>query len=56
LGLVFGLGAEALLAAGGFLGGTIVFVYGNRVVKQPETPVRDALIPGRRVDLEGEAD
>jgi uncharacterized membrane protein len=47
LGLVFGLGAEALLAAGGFIGGTIVFVYGNRVLKQPETPIRDALVPGR---------
>ena len=47
LGLVFGLAAEALLAAGGFIGGTLVFVYGNRVLKRPETPVRDALVPGR---------
>jgi uncharacterized membrane protein len=47
LGLVFGLAAEALLVAGGYLGGTIVFVYGNRVLKRPETPVRDALVPGR---------
>ena len=47
LGLAFGLAAEALLAAGGFIGGTLVFVYGNRVLKQPETPVRDALVPGR---------
>ena len=47
LALVIGLGAEALLAAGGFIGGTIVFVYGNRVLKQPETLVRDALVPGR---------
>ena len=47
LGLVFGLAAEAALAAGGYLGGTIVFVYGNRVLEQPETPVRDALVPGR---------
>jgi hypothetical protein len=38
---------EALLVAGGYLGGTIVFVYGERVLKQPETPVREALIPGR---------
>ena len=50
LGLVFGLGAEALLAAGGFIGGTIVFVYGNRVLKRPETPLRDALVPGRAGD------
>ena len=47
LGLVFGLAAEALLAAGGYLGGTLVFVYGNRTLHQPETPVRDALKPGR---------
>jgi hypothetical protein len=47
LGLVFGLAAEALLAAGGFIGGTIVFVYGNRVLKRPDTSVTDALVPGR---------
>ena len=47
MGLVFGVGAEALLAAGGYIGGTIVFVYGNRVLKRQDTPVRDALIPGR---------
>jgi uncharacterized membrane protein len=47
LGLAFGLAAEVVLAAGGYIGGTLVFVYGNRVLKQPETPVRDALVPGR---------
>jgi uncharacterized membrane protein len=47
LGLVLGLAAEGLLAAGGFIGGTIVFVYGVRVLKRPETPIRDALTPGR---------
>ena len=47
LGLVFGLVAEVLLVAGGYLGGTIVFVYGNRVLDRPETPVADALVPGR---------
>ena len=46
-GLVFGLVAEVLLAAGGYLGGTLVFVYGNRTLQRPETPVRDALVPGR---------
>jgi uncharacterized membrane protein len=46
LGLVLGLVAEATLAVGGFLGGSIVFVYGNRVLKR-EVPVFDALIPGR---------
>jgi uncharacterized membrane protein len=47
LGLVLGLVAEALLVAGGFIGGTIVFVYGVRVLKRPDVPVRDALVPGR---------
>jgi uncharacterized membrane protein len=50
LALVAGLVAEALLVAGGYLGGTIVYVYGNRVLGRPETPVRDALIPGRAGD------
>lgn len=47
LGLILGLVAEATLAFGGHLGGAIVFVYGYRVVKRPETPVADALVPGR---------
>jgi uncharacterized membrane protein len=47
LGLVLGLIAEATLAIGGFIGGTIVFVYGKRVLNRPDTPVADALIPGR---------
>src|SRR5215210_5513323 len=47
LPLVLGLAAEALLTAGGFIGGTIVFVYGVRVLKRPQTPVADALVPGR---------
>jgi uncharacterized membrane protein len=47
LPLICGLAAEALLAAGGYIGGAIVFVYGNRVLKRPDVPVRDALVPGR---------
>jgi uncharacterized membrane protein len=47
LGLVLGLIAEGTLAIGGFIGGSIVFVYGNRVLKRPDTPVADALVPGR---------
>lgn len=47
LALVLGIVAEATLAAGGFMGGAIVFVYGKRVLKRPDTPVLDALIPGR---------
>jgi uncharacterized membrane protein len=44
---ILGLGAESLLAAGGYIGGSLVFVYGLRVLKRRETPVTDALIPGR---------
>jgi uncharacterized membrane protein len=44
--LMVGLIAEALLAAGGFVGGTIVFVYGHRVLKRPEAPPAQALRPG----------
>jgi uncharacterized membrane protein len=47
LGLILGLLAEATLAAGGFVGGTLAFVYGVRVLKRPATPLRDALVPGR---------
>jgi uncharacterized membrane protein len=47
LPLVLGLAGEALLAAGGYIGGTIVFVYGVRVLKRSQTPVADALVPGR---------
>jgi uncharacterized membrane protein len=46
-GWILGLGAEALLAAGGYIGGAIVFVYGVRVLNRPDAPLRDALIPGR---------
>ncbi len=47
LGLILGLVAEGTLAIGGFLGGTIVFVYGHRVLKREQARVADALIPGR---------
>jgi uncharacterized membrane protein len=43
--LVAGLIAEALLTAGGYLGGTLVFVHGHRVLSRPEMPVSDALRP-----------
>ena len=50
--LAVGLGAAAmtLLIAGGFLGGALAYVYGVRVLKQPDTPVADALTPGRTGD------
>jgi uncharacterized membrane protein len=47
LALILGLAAEGALAIGGYLGGTIVFVYGHRVLNRPETPVVDALVPRR---------
>lgn len=45
LALVAGLISEAVLAAGGNIGGANVFVYGIRVLKRPETPVAKALNP-----------
>lgn len=47
LAAVLGLVGLALLATGGYLGGTLAFVYGVRVLKHPDTEVTDALIPGR---------
>jgi uncharacterized membrane protein len=44
---ILGLGGEALLTAGGSIGGTIVFVYGVRVLKRRDARVSDALVPGR---------
>jgi uncharacterized membrane protein len=47
LGLILGLAAEALLTLGGYLGGALVFAYGVRVLKRPEAPIAEALVPGR---------
>lgn len=47
LALITGVAAEGLLIGGGFLGGALAFVYGVRVLKRPDTPVADALVPGR---------
>ncbi|MBA3806873.1 MAG: DUF2231 domain-containing protein [Solirubrobacterales bacterium] len=44
---ILGVIAEVFLIVGGYLGGTIVFVYGHRVLKLPDTRLADALIPGR---------
>jgi len=44
---IAGAAAELVLTAGGYIGGTLVFVYGIRVLKRPETPAADALVPGR---------
>jgi uncharacterized membrane protein len=47
LALVLGIAAELLLVAGGTVGGSLAYVYGVRVIKDPNAPVADALIPGR---------
>jgi|SRR5215216_2419633 len=47
LPLVLGLAALATLATGGWIGGTLVYVYGVRVLKREDVPVADALVPGR---------
>jgi uncharacterized membrane protein len=47
LPLILGIVAEAMLVTGGYVGGSLVFVYGVRVLKRPDTPVVDALVPGR---------
>jgi hypothetical protein len=43
--LILALAGEALLLAGGYLGGALVYVHGHRVLSQPQTPVREALQP-----------
>jgi uncharacterized membrane protein len=45
--LILALAGEALLLAGGYLGGALVYVHGHRVLSQPQTPVAEALLPGR---------
>jgi uncharacterized membrane protein len=44
-GLVLTLAGFAVLTLGGWLGGTIVFVHGVRVMSQPSKPTRDAVKP-----------
>ncbi len=45
LGLALTLGGFVLLTLGGWLGGSIVFVYGMRVVGLPEEPASRAVNP-----------
>jgi uncharacterized membrane protein len=45
--LILALAGEALLLAGGYLGGALVYVHGHRVLSQPQTPVSEALLPRR---------
>jgi hypothetical protein len=45
--LILALAGEALLLAGSYLGGALVYVHGHRVLSQPQAPVGEALLPGR---------
>jgi hypothetical protein len=47
LPLILGLLAFATLTTGGYIGGTLVFVYGVRVLKKEDVSVANALVPGR---------
>jgi uncharacterized membrane protein len=47
LGLALGIAAEVVLTLGGYIGGTLVFAYGVRVVGRRDARPADALIPGR---------
>ncbi len=55
-GLVLTLVGFGLLALGGWLGGTIVFVYGMRVLKLVDEPVERAIAPARRSEEAGSAE
>jgi uncharacterized membrane protein len=44
-GVLVALAAEALLTLGGWIGGTIVFVHGMRVVNRLDLPTRKAISP-----------
>jgi uncharacterized membrane protein len=42
-GLVFTVVGYIVMAVGGWLGGTIVFVHGMLVLAQPDIPTREAI-------------
>jgi uncharacterized membrane protein len=44
---ILGLAAETVLTLGGWIGGTLVFVYGLRVLKRDDISTSAALVPGR---------
>jgi uncharacterized membrane protein len=50
LAWILGIIAEAVLAVGGYLGGTLVFVFGVRVLKREDASVIQAVVPGRIED------
>ena len=51
--VALGVVALVVLAAGGYVGGTLAFVYGVRVLKRTDAQVSDALVPGR---IDGSSD
>ena len=42
---IVALAGEVLLAVGGYLGGTVVFVYGHRVLGDTARPMAEAIRP-----------
>jgi uncharacterized membrane protein len=44
-GAIVALAAEGVLTLGGWLGGTVVYVYGMRVVELPGKPALEAVVP-----------
>jgi uncharacterized membrane protein len=48
LALVFALCGFAALTVGGWIGGSIVFVHGMRVLGLPEEPAASAILPGEK--------
>jgi uncharacterized membrane protein len=50
LGWILGVVAEAVLTVGGYLGGSLVFVFGIRVLKREDASVIQAVVPGRIED------
>ena len=47
LAWILGIAAEVLLTAGGYLGGTLVFIFGTRVLRRRDATVIQAVVPGR---------
>src|SRR3954454_25085560 len=47
LAWILGLAAESRLTVGGYLGGTLVFIFGVRVLKHEDATVIQAVVPGR---------
>jgi uncharacterized membrane protein len=45
--VILGVISWVLLVVGGYLGGSLTYVYGVRVLKLPRAAMTDALIPGR---------